>query len=351
VLLAGMADVLRAFVEQHELPVIATLLGLDAFPSEHPLCLGMPGMHGTERANLAIQRADLVLGLGLRFDDRVTGRVSAFAPLAQVVHFEISEAVAGRTVQADVRVIGDLRETLPSLARGASCPSVRAWWEELNGWSREAEALEDDPVTSGPLSGRVATRILGRWIGDRGAIAVTDVGQHQMWLAQELKNARPGSHITSGGLGSMGFALPAAIGAIVGRPDRETWVLAGDGGFQMSAPELATVVQERLPLRIAVHNNAALGLVWQWQSLSYGERFVASRLSGPDFGLLARSHGIPAWRARTVEELTAALERIARTEGPVLLDIQVPTEEHVYPMVQPGKGLEEMLRGRERALR
>jgi acetolactate synthase-1/2/3 large subunit len=148
----------------------------------------------------------------------------------------------------------------------------------------------------------------------------------------------------------MGYALPAAIGALVGRPDRETWVLAGDGGFQMSAPELATVVQERLPLRIAILNNATLGLVRQWQSLSYGERYVASRLSGPDFGLLARSHGIPARRIETVEELTEALARVDGVQGPVLLDVQVPAEEHVYPMVQPGRGLHEMLRGRERVL-
>jgi acetolactate synthase-1/2/3 large subunit len=171
-----------------------------------------------------------------------------------------------------------------------------------------------------------------------------------MWLAQELRNALPGSHITSGGLGSMGFALPAAIGALVGRPDRETWVLAGDGGFQMSAPELATVAQEGLPLRIVVHNNAALGLVWQWQSLTYGERFVASRLSGPDFSLLAGAHGIPALSVRSIEELMDALAVIDRTEGPVLLDVQVPTEEHVYPMVQPGKGLHEMLSGRAQVL-
>jgi acetolactate synthase-1/2/3 large subunit len=172
-----------------------------------------------------------------------------------------------------------------------------------------------------------------------------------MWIAQELTHARPGSHITSGGLGSMGFALPAGIGALVGRPDRETWVVVGDGGFQMSAPELATIVQERLPLRIAVHNNAALGLVWQWQSLTYGERFVASTLSGPDFVMLARSHGIPARRIRSAEELTRALAFTDQHEGPVLLDVQVPTEEHVYPMVQPGKGLHEMLHGKELALR
>jgi acetolactate synthase-1/2/3 large subunit len=350
VLLASVSELLQTFVEAHGLPVITTLLALDAFPSEHPLCLGMPGMHGTERANLAIQRADLALGLGLRFDDRVTGSVAAFAPFAKVAHFDISEAVAGRTVRAHERVIGDLRETLPALARGATCTPLDAWWAELRGWSRDAEAHEGDPDPPAPLTGRAATRILGRWIGDRGAIVVTDVGQHQMWLAQELKNALPCSHITSGGLGSMGFALPAAIGAQIGRPERETWVLAGDGGFQMSAPELATVVQERLPLRIVIHNNAALGLVWQWQSLTYGERFVASHLSGPDFSMLARSHGIPGCAIRSIPELKAALERVARTEGPVLLDLQVPTEEHVYPMVQPGKGLDEMLRGRERAL-
>ena len=350
VVLAGMTDTLRAFAEAHDLPVVTTLLGLDAFPSAHPLCLGMPGMHGTERANMAIQRADLVIGLGLRFDDRVTGRVSGFAPLADVVHFDISEAVSGRTIEPDIRVIGDLVRTLPELASAAISRPLDAWWAEIGEWSREAEDVDDCRAAAGPLSGRVAARVLGRWIGDRGGVVATDVGQHQMWLAQELRNARPGSHLTSGGLGSMGFALPAGIGALVGRPERETWVVAGDGGFQMSAPELATVAQERLPLRIAVINNAALGLVWQWQSLTYGERYVASRLSGPDLEMLARSYGIPARTVRTAEALTEALTWAEGVEGPLLLDVQVPTEEHVYPMVQPGKSLDEMLHARERAL-
>ena len=350
VVLSGMADSLRAFAETHELPVITTLLGLDAFPSGHPLCLGMPGMHGTERANLAIQRADLVIGLGLRFDDRVTGHVPGFAPHAHIVHFDISEAVAGRTVRPHIRVIGNLTRTLPALARGARARALDAWWRELGGWEREAEPAEVALTGPGPLSGRAASRILGRWIGDRGAIVATDVGQHQMWLAQELRNARPASHLTSGGLGTMGFALPAAIGAQLGRPDREVWAFMGDGGFQMSAHELATVAQERLPIRIAVLNNAALGLVWQWQSLSYAERYVASRLSGPDLELLGRSYGIPAWSVRRTDELTRTLERIDRIAGPVLVDIRVPTEEYVYPMVRPGSTLSEMLRGGEPAL-
>lgn len=347
VILSGTTDILRYFAEAHGLPVITTLLGLDAFPSGHRLCLGMPGMHGTERANLAIQRADLILGLGLRFDDRVTGRPSGFAPHARIVHFDISEAVAGRTVRPHVRVIGDLARTLPALAREARVSSLEEWWEELGGWARDAEAGELRDGTTGPLVGRVASRILGRWIGDRGAIVATDVGQHQMWLAQELRNARPGSHLTSGGLGTMGFALPAAIGALVGRPDREVWVVAGDGGFQMSSHELATVAQERLPLRIVVLNNAALGLVWQWQSLNYAERFVASRLSGPDLELLGRSYGIPSFTVRTVEGLREVLEDLDAVEGPALVDVQVPTEEHVYPMVQPGTALHEMVRGRQ----
>ena len=348
VVLAGMTEALLAFAETHDLPVITTLLGLDAFPSEHPLCLGMPGMHGTERANLAIQKTDLVLGLGLRFDDRVTGRVSGFAPHATIVHFEVSEAVVGRTVRPQLRVVGDLRRTLPALTRGAVSQPLDLWWAELAGWCREAEEVDGALMESGPLSGRVASRLLGRWIGDRGALVATDVGQHQMWLAQELRNALPASHITSGGLGSMGFALPAAIGAAVACPDRETWVVAGDGGFQMSAPELATVVQEGLPLRIAVMNNAALGLVWQWQSLSYGERFVASTLSGPNFEMLANSFGIPAWTVSTVERLQEVLRAMSDAKGPALIDIRVPTDEHVYPMVQPGSALDQMLTGRER---
>lgn len=350
VVIAGAADALHAFVEAHELPVITTLLGLDAFPSSHPLCLGMPGMHGTERANLAIQHADLVLGLGLRFDDRVTGHVPSFAPKARIVHLDISEAVSGRTVEPHLRIIGDLEVTLPLLADGARSSDLDGWWRELEGWAREAEEIDIAGDEGEVLSGRIAARILGAWIGARGAIVTTDVGQHQMWLAQELRDAPPASHLTSGGLGTMGYAVPAGIGAKVGRPDRETWVVVGDGGFQMSSHELATIAQEGLPLRIVVINNAALGLVWQWQSMDYEERFVASHLSGPDLEMLARSYGIPARTVRTPAGLREALSGVAGVEGPVLIDVRVPTEGHVYPMVKPGTGLDRMVHGREPVL-
>jgi acetolactate synthase-1/2/3 large subunit len=301
-------------------------------------------MHGTERANRAIQASDLILGLGLRFDDRVTGHVPGFAPRAAIVHFDISPAAIGRTVTPTVRVVGDLARTLPAFLGGVSPASRPEWWADISGWPREAEPADDAlPDGAGPLTGRTAARMLGRWIGERKAVLATDVGQHQMWLAQELRDADPRTHLTSGGLGTMGFALPAAIGAQVGCPDREVWVVAGDGGLQMSTPELATVKQENLPIRIVVFDNGTLGMVRQWQETVYGQRYVASAITSPDWVALARAYGIPARTASTAAELSDGLERLARQPGPALLDLRVPSNENVVPMIPPGATLSDMI--------
>lgn len=343
VVCAGVTEALVELAERADLPVVTTLLGLDGFPLDHPLALGMPGMHGTERANRAIQDADVILGLGLRFDDRVVGRADRFAPRAVIIHADIRPASIGRVVEPALSLVGDLRETFPALA--ARIRSVRRpeWWASLRGWARAAEPARPWADASGPLTARIAARALASRIGAAGAVVATDVGQHQMLIAQELGAVAPGTHLTSGGLGTMGYALPAAIGAALGRPDRPTWVVAGDGGFQMNVQELATVVQERVPLRIAIVNNGFLGMVRQWQELFYEGRYSASDLTGPDLALLARAYGIPARTVDAAAALDEALDWAEAEAGPVLLDLRVVREENVYPMVAPGAGIDEML--------
>ncbi len=343
VVLSSTEPILMELALRADLPVVTTLLGLDAFPPTHSLALGMPGMHGTERANQAIQAADVILGLGLRFDDRVTGPVSTFAPHAEIIHLDIDPVSLGRTVRPRIPVVGSLKETLPPLA-GRVLPRAREeWWDRLRAWSREAEPESGELPAFGPLSGRGAARALAARIRESGALVTTDVGQHQMWMAQEFRSSVPGTHLTSGGLGTMGYALPAAIGAAVGRPDRPVWVVAGDGGFQMNLQELATVVQEGLPLKIAVVNNGFLGMVRQWQDLFYQGRLSESQLLGPDLVSLAGAYGIPAWRVSDAGELESVLDDAEATAGPCLMDLRIAAEEMVFPMVPPGSGIHELV--------
>jgi len=356
--ISGTSELLRTIAERHRLPVVTTLLGLDTFSRNHPLALGMPGMHGTPRANRAIQEADVVVGLGLRFDDRVTGPVRTFAPKARIALFEIDPAAVGRTVTPEFSVVGDLADTLPLLAEHLSGIVPDTWWTRMCGWSREAGAVAGNPSSSGseidrrireaqldaaPPTGREAARALARAIDSTGAQVATDVGQHQMWMAQELREGRPGTHLTSGGLGTMGYALPAAIGAALGRKDRRTWAVAGDGGFQMTLQELATVVQEGIPLRMVVVNNGYLGMVRQWQELFFEKRYAASCLSGPDFAALARAYGVPARTVNRRDELGAAIRWADAATGPVVLDVRVRIEDNVYPIVPPGAALHELV--------
>ncbi len=345
VLLANVVAAVRRLAEWAELPVVTSLLGLDAFPARHPLALGLPGMHGTPRANRAIQEADLILGLGIRFDDRVVGRAEDFAPRAKIVHFEIDPTVVGRTVRADHWVPGDLAETLPGLIARIRPRTRPLWRARLGGWDREAGAGEPTPTGTGPLRARDVIRALAERISRSRSIVVTDVGQHQMWLAQELPDVEPGAHLTSGGLGTMGYALPAGIGAGVAHPDREVWVVAGDGGFQMNIQELATAAQERPRLRIAVVNNGFLGMVRQWQELFYDRRYSASEISGPDFARVAEAYGIPARSVERREDVAAALEFACGCAGPALVDLRVVREENVYPIVPAGAALDEFVTG------
>ncbi|MDP2959736.1 MAG: biosynthetic-type acetolactate synthase large subunit [Longimicrobiales bacterium] len=342
VVLAEAVEVVRRLAEWAELPVVTTLLGLDAFPARHPLALGLSGMHGTPRANHAIQEADLILGLGLRFDDRVIGRAKDFAPRARIVHFDIDSASIGRTVTPAVSVLGDLAKTLPLLAARIRPRTRPEWMGRVQGWDRDAEGVIPPSVEGAP-SARFAVRLIAGQVSRSRSIVVTDVGQHQMWLAQELPDVEPRAHLTSGGLGTMGYALPAGIGAAVARPEREVWVVAGDGGFQMNVQELATAVQEKVRIRIAIVNNGFLGMVRQWQELFYGGRYAQSELSGPDFAALAGAYGIPSRTVVSDEAVGDAVEWASEVEGPVLLDLKVAREENVYPIVPAGAALHEFL--------
>ena len=347
VVLSGTAGKLSYLAERNDLPVVTSLLGLDAFPASDPRALGMPGMHGTERANYSLQDADLVLGLGVRFDDRVIGRPDSFAPNARIVHFDVDPTAIERTMRADVAVVADLSESLKMLLPLVPKADRKVWWERIREWNREADPTQEPPRPGyrrmGPLGAREAIRSVARKISESNAIAVSDVGQHQMWLAQELGDAVPGSHLTSGGLGAMGYALPAGLGAAIGQPDRPVWVVAGDGGFQMSLQELATVVQEGIPLRIVVIDNGYLGMVRQWQERFYGKRYSETQISGPDLVALGKAYGIPAWRIDRSEQLDSTLSLAAIEEGPVLIWMQVRQEENVYPMVPSGAALNEMV--------
>ena len=344
VIASDASGVLRAFAERTDIPVVTTLLGIGSLPASHRLNLGMVGMHGDAWVNEAVQRADLILALGARLDDRSAGSARGYAPNARRIQADIDAAEIGKTVRVDVGIVGDLTRVLRALTAIVERGDHAQWLGEI-GEARRAAAARD--ILNLPDGGRLhAAHVMSDlWRETRGkALVVTDVGQHQMWEAQYYRHERPRSLITSGGLGTMGFGLPAGIGAQVARPDAEVWVIAGDGGFQMTAAELSTVVQERLPLRIAVVNNGYLGMVRQWQELFHGRRYTATTMHGPDFCRLAEAHGIPAWRVASRAEVLPALRAAREAPGPALVEFRVEPEDVVYPMVPAGASLGEMLR-------
>jgi acetolactate synthase I/II/III large subunit len=341
---AGASAVLRQLAETAAIPVAATLLGLGGFPASHRLSLGMMGMHGEAWVNQAIQEADLLIALGMRFDDRVTGRLETYAVNARKIHCELDPAEVNKNVRVDVALLGDVRETLDALV-----PLVGA--RDRSGWLARIAALTGDcavrDIQQLPSNGRLyaAHVIHDLWRITRGrAVVVTDVGQHQMWEAQYYKHDQPRTLITSGGLGTMGFALPAAIGARFARPTDEIWVIAGDGGFQMTACELSTIAQEGLKLHVAIINNGYLGMVRQWQEMFYDGRYSATPLRSPDFVKLAEAHGLIGLRVSRRDEVESAIARARATAGTVVIDFRVEQEDSVYPMVPAGAALHEMIR-------
>ncbi len=345
VILAGAAPALKAFAEKARIPVASTLLGLGAFPGGHPLFLGFMGMHGSPWTNLAIQEADLVLALGMRFDDRVTGTPGTFAAHAKKIHVDINRAELGKIIAVDLALHGDLRNVLERWQQGLEPVDCEPWLEHLAGMKalhHEEETGPWPPVAAADHQSPIEVlRTLYRAAPD--AIWVTDVGQHQMWEAQVMRHDLPHTLITSGGLGTMGYALPAAIGAKLARPEAEVWVVAGDGGIQMNAREFITVVQEGLKLNVAVLNNGTLGMVRQLQTHFYEDRRAAVELANPDFMLLARAYGLAGLRAATPAESLAAVQEARACPGPVLIEFVVDPEATVYPVVPPGASIGEML--------
>ena len=344
VLASGSTGLLREFVEKTGVPVSSTLLGLGGFPASHPLSLGMMGMHGEAWVNASIQEADLLIALGMRFDDRVTGKLQTYAVHAKKIHAEIDPSEINKNVRVDVALPGDLHRTLEALLPAVQPRTRKSWIDRIA--ARRAEAARRD-VQSIPSGGKLfAPHVLhDLWrLTDGKALVVTDVGQHQMWEAQYYKHERPRSLITSGGLGTMGFALPAAMGARFARPDDEIWVVAGDGGFQMTACELTTCAQEGIKLNVAIINNGYLGMVRQWQEFFYNRRYVATPLRSPDFVALAQAHGLTGLRVTRREEIPEAVERARAEPGTVVVEFRVEQEDSVYPMVPANTDLRDMIR-------
>ncbi|MGA2352068.1 MAG: biosynthetic-type acetolactate synthase large subunit [Terracidiphilus sp.] len=341
---SGAMEQVRTLAERAQIPVALTLLGLGAFPASHPLNLGMMGMHGESWVNHAIQEADLLIACGMRFDDRVTGSLSTYATKAKKIHIEVDPAEINKNVKVDVPLIGDLREVLEEMLPRISGRDGSAWLKTIDGLKGDS-AVRD--IKNLPDSGHLyaAHVIHDIWrITGGNAIVVTDVGQHQMWEAQYYHHEHPRTLITSGGLGTMGFALPAAIGAKFACPDKEVWVIVGDGGFQMTAGELATIVQEKIKINIAVINNGYLGMVRQWQEFFYERNYEATPMVSPDFVKLADAHGIAGLTVSTRAELADAVSTARSAPGAFLLNFKVEKEDSVYPMVSAGSALHEMIR-------
>ena len=340
VIISQAYEELRELAEKAQIPVITTLLGISSFPESHVLSFGMLGMHGMAYANLAVSEADLLIAIGMRFDDRATGRVSAFAPEAKIVHIDIDPSEIGKNVRVDVPIVGDVKQVLQELNKLVEPREHLTWLRRIDGWRREHPLTV--PERGDQLLPQYVVRQLYE-VTEGKAIIVTGVGQNQMWAAQHYWYDRPNTFISSGGLGTMGFELPAAIGVKVGKPDELVWAIAGDGGLQMTVQELATAVQDNIAVKIAILNNNFLGMVRQWQGLFYGRRYVATPLTGPDFVKLADAYGLPGLRVTRKEEVAPAIQKAIDYQGPFLIDFCIEPEEDVYPMVAPGATLAQIL--------
>jgi acetolactate synthase-1/2/3 large subunit len=339
VILAGAYAALRTVAERTGIPVITTLLGISSFPEAHPLHLGMPGMHGEVHVNRAIQQADLILGVGLRFDDRVTGNLAGFARGAKVIHIDLDPSEIGKNVPTDVGLVGDARVLLETLAARVPARDCEAWRAEIAGLVRPRADSFREGLSPEAILSAIADASAGR------CTVVSDVGQHQMWVAKLFRYQLPNTHITSGGLGTMGFAVPAAMGVALARPDEPVWAISGDGGFQMNLQEMATMVQESIPVKMAVFNNGYLGMVRQWQQFFHGRRYSATPIWSPDYVRLAEAYGIHGRRIAGVAGLEHAVREAVEHPGPVLLEFMIEQEANVFPMIPPGASLSDAIEG------
>ena len=342
VLASGASAQLRELAETTGIPVITTLLGLSSFPSGHPLNLGMLGMHGMYWANIAVDEADLIVGVGMRFDDRVTGRASTFAPHARIIHVDIEPTQIGRNVPVEVALPGDAKAVLQALTPLVSYTSRPDWMEHINRMRREHPSLAI-PQSDKLQTQHVLTGLNELIQEDPGAMVVTGVGQHQMWAAQFLSFNRENTFVSSGGQGAMGFEVPAALGMQAARPEATVWSIAGDGGFQMTLQELITAAEENLPVKIALINNGHLGMVRQWQEMYFDNHLKAVPVPGPDFIKLADAYGVGAVRVSEQEDVLTALRKAKAHDGPFLIEFVVDQAANVYPMVPPGGSLADTL--------
>ena len=334
-------DEVRELAEKAQIPVITTLLGISGFPDDHVLCVGMPGMHGMAYASLAIEEADLLIALGMRFDDRITGSPSAFARGSKKIHVDIDPSEIGKNVQVDVPIVGDLKRVLRELNPRVAEGSHTDWLHRIDRLKAEHPSMRIRETDK--LLPQYIMRELSEATGG-GAIIVTGVGQHQMWAAQHYTYKHPRTLITSGGSGAMGYEVPGAMGAQVGAPDRVVWSVAGDGGFQMTMAELATIAENNIPVKFAIINNNYLGMVRQWQQFYYDSDYVATGYTGnPDFVKLAEAFGIMGIRVTDKIQVRPSIEQANAHDGPVVVDFVVEEEENVYPMIKAGGTIDDLV--------
>ncbi len=340
VIISGAFQELKQLAESSQIPVVNTLLGITAFPTNHVLSLGMGGMHGTAYANKAIDACDVLIAIGMRMDDRLTGQVSGFAPNAKIIHVDLDPAEIGKNVRVDVPIVGDIKKVLSALNKLISASQHVEWINDIEQW-RTKYPLYRATDCEQLMPQHIMKHLNEATHGD--ALLVTGVGQHQMWAAQYYESNTVNSFISSGGLGTMGFGLPAAMGAKVGMPDKTVWCIDGDGSFQMTLHELATLVQDNIAVKIAIFNNGYLGMVRQWQELFFKRNYVGTPLTCPDFVKLAEAYCIPALRVTTQEEVPGAIKQAMDHDGPFLIDFMVEPEANVFPMVPPGAALAQFM--------
>ncbi len=343
VLMSGARDDLIAIVERADIPVTTTLLGNDSLPHSHPLNLGMMGMHGNASANHAIQQADLIIACGMRFDDRVTGKLKTYSPDSRKIHIDIDASELNKNVRVDVAINADLATVLGQIKPGVKQRKRSKWLKTIQAWREDAAQRDVLQLESETLLGAQVIRSICEAVPEDSLI-VSDVGQHQMLEAQYYSHEQPHTLITSGGLGTMGFGLPAAIGASLHKKDREVWAIVGDGGFQMTLQELGTAVQEQANVKIAIINNGYLGMVRQWQQMFYNARYAETPISSPDYVKLAEAYGVPGYRVQRREDIQSTLKEARRHKGPVLIEFVVEQHGMVFPMVPAGEDLQNMIR-------